>query len=193
MPLMRPDSMFPAGVKLIAAYRAEGEVDGDGEHPREGDDAGSWRHGQDRPPGGGEARGTRPAGADRLSLRRDAVRLGKAGHVGIRAGWRERGVRLLLPGPGDSRSPRSGARVRRTRGTKRRSEVGIALGPGRRGGPKRRAGPDGSGGRGRYRVDDRALRLVHAELRRELPDRADPRRRGYPLVRPRPRAFRGRW
>src|SRR5215217_3887174 len=55
MPPMRPDSMFPAGVKPIAAYRAEGEEDGDGKHPREGDDAGSWGHGQDRSKGGGEA------------------------------------------------------------------------------------------------------------------------------------------
>src|SRR5215207_7121137 len=127
MPLMRPDSMFPAGVKLIAAYRAEGEVDGDGEHPREGDDAGSWRHGQGRPPGGGEARGTRPAGADWLSLRRAAVRLGKTGHVGDGAGWRERGVRLLLPGPGDSRSPRSRALVYRAGCGERSSEASAAL------------------------------------------------------------------
>src|ERR687898_1986709 len=145
MPTDATEQYVSSKVRPIAAYRVEGEEDGAGQHPREEDDAGSWGHGQDWPPGGGEARGTRPAGADRLSLRRSAVRLGEPGHVGDGAGWCERGVRLLLPGPGDSRSPRSGARVRRTRGTKRRSEVGIALRAGRGGGPERRAGPAGGG------------------------------------------------
>ena len=39
-------------------------------------DAGARRHGQDRPPRGGATRGARPPGADRLALRRAAVRLG---------------------------------------------------------------------------------------------------------------------
>jgi uncharacterized protein YbjT (DUF2867 family) len=64
---MRLNSMFLARVRPIAGYRVEGEEDGAGKHPREAEDAGSWGHGQDWPPRGGEARGTRPAGANWLS------------------------------------------------------------------------------------------------------------------------------
>src|SRR5215216_3014904 len=70
---MRLNCMFLARVRPIAAYRVEGEEDGAGKYPREEDNASSWGHGQDWSPGGGEARGTWPAGADRLSLRRAAV------------------------------------------------------------------------------------------------------------------------
>src|ERR671916_867501 len=56
---MGPDSMFPAGVKPIAAYRVEGVADGDRKYPREEDNAGPRRHEQDRPPRGGATRSAR--------------------------------------------------------------------------------------------------------------------------------------
>src|ERR687895_14764 len=171
-------------------YREEGAEDGDRKREgsgsagrARGNDAGPGRHGQDRSKGGGEARGAWTARAGGLALRPTALRLGELGHMGTRARRSGVCVRLLLPGHSDAGRSGSGALVRRTGGAKRGSAAGAPLGAGRGGGTTCRGGLAGGERRGRRRVDDRALRLVHAELRRVLPAGADPERRGRPPVR----------
>src|SRR3712207_2416468 len=180
-------------------YREEGAEDGDRKREgsgsagrARGNDAGPGRHGQDRSKGGGEARGAWTARAGRLPLRPTALRLGELGHMGTRARRSGVCVRLLLPRHSDTGRSGSGALVRRTGGAKRSSAASAPLGAGRGGGTTCRGGRAGGERRGRRRVDDRALRLVHAELRRVLLPGTDPERRGRPPFRGRPRAVRGR-
>src|SRR5262249_50495789 len=100
----------PAATRRAAgrppALRRRREHDDDRPHPRV--DARSGWHGQDRPPRGAAADRTGRAGADRLSLRRAALRLGGPGDLGARADGRQGRVRVVLPGPGRARSRRSG-------------------------------------------------------------------------------------
>ena len=60
-------------------------------------DAGSGRHGQDRPPDAGAAERGRAADKGRLAGGQPSVRLAGSSHVGACTRWRGIGVHLLLP------------------------------------------------------------------------------------------------
>ena len=136
-------------------------------------DAGTQRHRQDRPPGGGAPHRARPAGSRRLALGRASFRLGGPLDLGPGSGRGRIGVRLPSLGR-DSRRRGDAGLVRRAGRGERRSASGSVV-RARRG----RGRACGAGrARLRRRADGLALDLVRPELQRGLLAGNGPGRRG---------------
>ena len=94
--------------------------------------------------------------------------------LGAGAAGRRGGIHLVLPRHRHPGRGEDDPRLRRSRRGAGRRTAGAAVRARRGSGAAGRA----CGAGDRRRVDDRALRLVHAELQRGLPPGVDPRRRG---------------